>query len=682
LTIPSVNINTLANSIYLYVSYLASVQDVVSTGLINTPLSRSGNGFISGNSGFLNYNTANTLRKENLSIQQNISNQLYVELPVSSIDASIKSSQIYSIIRLSDFKELWNADNVGTINNNLNNNNYQLFFNGFNTPVASEKVIVLYYATDLRKFQPFTYSNSIIAKNFDTLQYDISNNNYSVIIRNLTSESNLLYQILENNSDIVIATGNDGYFVVGADTSTAQFASLTETFFNIKDIIFKKLKIQDSINPNNNGTYEIVSYNSVTKQLTVKNILSNINSKQISIIRLADGKDLWTDAGTIDYANNLLIFPASSLANPLDNVLVIYYNYNNLKQSPTKLIVNINDQVMNSGVISVAGNTVTKVANIVFTATSSGLRQNLLSAVRSSLGLNSSSNIPSNIILARIAKLENVTTYSSASNEVLTINSTYDVNNSFIKDNTLFANNMISNKSLDSFDFILPSTANNISNYPKIGDRIRVTFYYATINDSENISFTKNGTLYTNKYFTSLNKVYVSSGFNFSQSAKLTLSLFNQPISGSRYKVTYDYTAPKQNERIIITYDYNKLIGDVTFNVENNRPINADVLVRSAAEILVDLTVNVIVSSEYLSSSTLVLQNLKDKLSNSINSNVLGGILDQSDLVNAAYAVSGIDRIRVIYFNISGNSGQVLSISAQNDKYFSANNIVINQEFR
>jgi len=228
----------------------------------------------------------------------------------------------------------------------------------------------------------------------------------------------------------------------------------------------------------------------------------------------------------------------------------------------------------------------------------------------------------------------------------------------------------------------LPSTINNIANSPKIGDRIRVTFYYATINDSENISFTKNGTLYTNKYFTSLNKVYVSSGFNFSQSAKLTLSLFNQPISGSRYKVTYDYTAPKQNERIIITYDYNKLIGDVTFNVENNRPINADVLVRSATEILVDLTVNVIVSSAYLTSSNLVLQNLKDKLTNSINSNVLGGILDQSDLVNAAYAVPGIDRIRVIYFNISGNSGQVLSITARNDKYFSANNIVINQEFR
>jgi len=106
LTIPSANINTLANSIYLYVSYLASVQDVISTGITNIPSSRSGNGFISGNSGFLNYNTANTLRKENLSIEQNISNQPYVELPVSSVDTSIKSSQIYSIIRLSDFKEL------------------------------------------------------------------------------------------------------------------------------------------------------------------------------------------------------------------------------------------------------------------------------------------------------------------------------------------------------------------------------------------------------------------------------------------------------------------------------------------------------------------------------------------------------------------------------------------------
>ena len=39
-------------------------------------------------------------------------------------------------------------------------------------------------------------------------------------------------------------------------------------------------------------------------------------------------------------------------------------------------------------------------------------------------------------------------------------------------------------------------------------------------------------------------------------------------------------------------------------------------------------------------------------------------------------------RVRVIYFNITGNNGQVLSISAQNNQYFSANNIIVNQEYR
>ena len=103
-------------------------------------------------------------------------------------------------------------------------------------------------------------------------------------------------------------------------------------------------------------------------------------------------------------------------------------------------------------------------------------------------------------------------------------------------------------------------------------------------------------------------------------STRLSFSALTQPNPGVRYKAFYDYLAPKQNERISINYNFNKLISDVTFNVENSRPINADVLVKAAKPILVDLTMNVVISETSTLSTTTILQNLKDKLISEINS--------------------------------------------------------------
>jgi hypothetical protein len=151
---------------------------------------------------------------------------------------------------------------------------------------------------------------------------------------------------------------------------------------------------------------------------------------------------------------------------------------------------------------------------------------------------------------------------------------------------------------------------------------------------------------------------------------------------GSRYKIYYDYLAPKTNERIIIRYNYNKLISDVTFSLENTRPINADVLARQAKQVLLDLTMNVVIADDFKSSSTTVLQNLRDKLVSTINSNELNQIIDTTTLINAAQSVSGIARARILYFNKTGLQGQVISVQAQKDEYLVANNIILNTETR
>jgi hypothetical protein len=374
-----------------------------------------------------------------------------------------------------------------------------------------------------------------------------------------------------------------------------------------------------------------------------------------------------------------LIFPQTPNASPLDRVIILFYKFNNLKQASTRIGANIADQVVNTGTITFNGTTLTEAVDILFTATAAGLKQNLIAAFRNSTGANSNSQLPTNVKIAKIAVLQNVVTTTPGGGEVLSINSTYDLIGTTLQDNTFFIDDFFSNLSFGNFDFLLPATANNTQNAPKIGDTLQVTFYYTTSNDSANVSFTRNGTLYTNKSFALINEIFIASGFTTSQSATLTLSNFNQPITGSRYTAIYNYLAPQQNERIIINYNYNQLISTVTFNVENSRPINADVLVKAAFEVLVDVSMQVVIAQASINTASLILQNVQNAIVSAINQTSLGTTLDASSLVNAAFGVNGVAAARIITFNVDGSTGQVLSIVAQNNQYLVANNIVVSQ---
>ena len=365
----------------------------------------------------------------------------------------------------------------------------------------------------------------------------------------------------------------------------------------------------------------------------------------------------------------------------------MFFNFKNLRKAPTRLAGSIVDQITNTGVITVSGTTLGKAQDIVFTATNTGLKLNLSEALRKNINLSSTASIPNNIRLAKVIKVEKVVTASATDDTVLEVLTTYDTKNTTIQNNLLYSDEMLADTSLLNLDFILPSTQNNTldvetHNIPKIGDKIRVTFYYTTDNDLENLSYTRNGTLYTNKKFALINKIYVSSGFKTSQSTKFTATSFTQPSLGARYKVIYDYLAPKQNERIVIRYNFNKLVGDVTFNIENTRPINADVLAREAKLTLLDLTMNVVIADDFKTSTNTVLQNLKDQLTTALTTNKLGSIVDAPTLINVAQAVNGIARARILYFNKTGGLGQVLKVQAQEDEYFAPNRIIINTETR
>ncbi len=687
ITIPSSLINSPTDRIKLRVTYIANVNDLFSSVTTSLPASRSGNGYVlSSNNGFNNFSIVNVSKRENQVVQLNLSNQFFVELSLPSADYTLLADNVLSVVRLTDGKELWNPDNEGQVTVGVSGN-YQLILTGFNTPVTADRVMIIYYAEDIRRFQPFSFSNQIIKTRIDRLEVDPISGNFSIPLISFTAQaSGLNFEVVDRNSDIVYFNVTDGYLTPISATQ-ATLNSLSTIFSGLPDLTNKRVKITGANTSNNDGYFDILGYDLNTNNITITTTMDHITKDQISVIRVVDGKDLWSYSGTIDQANNRILIPQTPNAVVNDLVYTMFFNYQGLRKAPTSVVGTTLDQIANIGVISVVGTTMALATDVIFTATSTSLQQNLQEALRKALNLASTAAIPSGVRIAKIVKADKVVTYSTGSDVVLETLASYDVIGTTIANNLYFSDTMRSNPLLSGVDFVLPATSNNTltgsaNNLPTVGDQIRVTFYYTTDNDTENLSYTRIGTLYTNKKFALINQIYVNSGFQSSQVTKFTATSFTKPSVGARYTIFYNYLAPKQNERILIQYNYNKLISDATFAIENNRPINADVLVRAAKLVELDLTMNVVINANFLSTSTTVLQNLRNQLVSALTTTTLGETIDQISLINTAQGVQGIDRARILFFNETGLPGQVLKVVANEDQYFQPNSITINTETR
>jgi phage-related baseplate assembly protein len=694
-TIPSSLINTAATSINLRVSYITNISDLFSSAVTPTPInlalpaSRIGNGYIlSNNNGFNNFSIVNISRRENQIVQQNLSNQFFVELNLPVANYGLLASDVLTVLRLSDGLELWNQDNLGQVINGQDGN-YQLildgYIDGYNIPVVGDRVLVIYYATDTNRFQPFTWDNEIIKTRLDTLLFDQQVNGFVIPLVEFTAQaSGLSFEVLDVNDNISYFNVSDGYLTLNG-VNQANISSFSTNFDTLPDLTNKRVKITGAMARNNDGYFDIIGYNANNNEITITNILSKITVDQISIIQVIDGQEIWNYSGTIDVPNNRIIIPNTPNTATGNLVYVMFFNFQNIRRAPTRLIATTQDQTVNPGSIAITGNTLGIVRDVVFTSTSTGLTINLQEALQTALDLSSAVSIPTNIQVVKVIAMSKVVTVSQTNDEVLETLVTYDVQNTAIANNLFYPSQMLQDTFLSNLECILPSTINNTltgasNNLPTLGDSLMVTFYYTTIGNSENVTYTKNGTLYTNNRFMLINKMYVSSGFTASQATRFTTTSYTQPTLGAKYNAFYDYLAPKQNERIVINYDYNQLVGNVTFNVETARPINADVLVKQGLEVLLDLTMNVVISSTFLNSSTTVLQNVRSALLTALTTTEFGQTVDQITLINIAQGIPGIARARILYFNSTGSLGSVLSITAQANQYFNPNNLIINTE--
>lgn len=322
--------------------------------------------------------------------------------------------------------------------------------------------------------------------------------------------------------------------------------------------------------------------------------------------------------------------------------------------------------VVNPGKIKISGSTLTRVDIIVNPANNfSNLIVNVKDEVLKILELN---ELPENMGIARVDMVK-----------IIEDGSEYDLVGTSLENNIFDLSYSQINPDLQPLSFELPSTSNNISLNPSSSSDILISCLIYNLNDFENIFFPRSQTVYTDKVFARISNISVSSGFRSSTGSlvgSIRVLPYTQPETGLSYFSNYSFIAPKEGERITISYNTNTLIADVTRAVEDVRPITADVLIKEAFDIEVDVRGEILISEGSADGATQILENVVNEVVNLLNTGSLGSIIDYSDIINAGTSVDGVDSLNVSLFNESGEVGRRSFIKALDNQTISAGSVV------
>jgi phage-related baseplate assembly protein len=437
--------------------------------------------------------------------------------------------------------------------------------------------------------------------------------------------------------------------------------------FSVKDVVTEE---ELFILGSNMGTF---SNNIITLPVTS----TVLNGTDVKVTYLADVLSLLDSTDIADFAdntvNNLLIQPVTLQSDGFGDRFLRY--------APTRLQVNVTN-TSNKGTVHITGDTFEKVEESTFTVTSSignPFLVDLASIIRSARGLSASSSL-NNFAVAKVLKVENLTKTQNGEPY------NYDLTGYKLKDNSFDFINAIEDTSISSSTaFLIPGAGDNVNFVPSFNNSLRITFYFTERNRVDSILFSEDGEQLTSEPFFIVSDISVS-GFADTDgvfNGSMSINATNQPLNFTIYQANYNYRAPKENERLTITYAFNKIITDTTLSVEEKRPVTADVLVREAESIFVNVTVSIIVDPTINVNLLNFSEEVKNSISRFLTANELGTTVDSSDIVRNIYSdVVGVDRVVVNLFERQDNPGNALSISVEDNQSVSPGNIIVNLESR
>jgi hypothetical protein len=339
------------------------------------------------------------------------------------------------------------------------------------------------------------------------------------------------------------------------------------------------------------------------------------------------------------------------------------------KYTPTQLLIELSNSVK-PGKLRISGNTLTRATfEITYGIDAVGLTFNLSSYIKN---LFSQTTLDSSYYIARIDEVyvidsgQKLESFDILGYQVL--NNKYDVG--FSKSSSGLSETKFS---------LLPNQKNSAISLSS-GTKISVTLLVAKEGDSEDIYFSGNGRIYSSKTYATIRKISVASGFRGSAGniiGNIVAYTGNQPSANNVFFADYKFLAPKEGERISIRYNINRLLSDATIGIENVRPIAADVLVKEASELLVDISGQILINDNQLQNTDFIVQDAADQISKILSTNILGATIDYSDIISAAAKVSGVDSVNISLFNVSGSTGRKSFIRALDNQTINPGNIFL-----
>jgi hypothetical protein len=152
----------------------------------------------------------------------------------------------------------------------------------------------------------------------------------------------------------------------------------------------------------------------------------------------------------------------------------------------------------------------------------------------------------------------------------------------------------------------------------------------------------------------------------------------NQPEINNTYNVDYSFYAPQNGERITVRYNTNRLISTVTNALESVRPVTADILVKEAEYISVDVSGDIVIDEDLIEDSQTILENVVSAVTNLLNTNALAQVIDYSDVLTVASSIDGVDSLNIKLFNVSGEIGRKSFIKSLDNQSIIAGTVSFN----
>jgi len=136
-------------------------------------------------------------------------------------------------------------------------------------------------------------------------------------------------------------------------------------------------------------------------------------------------------------------------------------------------------------------------------------------------------------------------------------------------------------------------------------------------------------------------------------------------------KIHWLLDSPTEGETITITYYYYSLMEELGVLIEANRTVTADVLVKLAFSVDVNCTVTVYADETITADGeTTFNDSIVSAISTYLTSNNLGRTIHQSDIVDAIYSVSGVDRVALPFTTLNAPSKTAYTDSVYDEIVF------------